>query len=487
MMRKSQTALSYAVQPAVVIRLLGQILLILAVLALAPLLVSLLFGEYQFSQRYAIVIVFSLLLALPTRYVRTREQIQANEALVIVALAFLLAPLLMLYPMSSAGIPLIDAVFEAVSAVTTTGLSTLAAVEDKPRTFLFARAWAQWYGGLGIVVFSIALLMRNQLAARRLTATTGSDSLVVTTAGVYARRMLLVYVALTAGGFCALLLLTGSVFDSLLHALAAISTGGFSPFADSLAAYPAWSARFAVLLIALLGAVPLPLYYLARHEGWRHLFFDVEVRALLALVLVAAGALTLCLHYSAGMDWAASAGHGLLQSLSAQSTAGFSSLDIAALDDTSKIVLILSMFVGGGAGSTAGGIKLLRLLIALRLLQLLLLRSTQPAHAVAHLELEGRVVANEDIQNALLLILLFAAVIVLSWLAFVLCGYPALDSLFEVVSATGTVGLSTGIASAALEPGLKLLLCVDMLLGRIEIIALLVVLYHRTWFGRRNS
>ena len=145
------------------------------------------------------------------------------------------------------------------------------------------------------------------------------------------------------------------------------------------------------------------------------------------------------------------------------------------------------MFVGGGAGSTAGGIKLLRLLIALRLLQLLLLRSTQPAHAVAHLELEGRVVANEDIQNALLLILLFAAVIVISWLAFVACGYPPLDSLFEVVSATGTVGLSTGIASPELEPGLKLLLCADMLLGRIEIIALAVVLYHRTWFGRRNN
>jgi trk system potassium uptake protein TrkH len=485
MMRKSQTALSYAVQPAVIIHYLGQILLILAVLALAPLLVSLLFREYQFSERYAVVIVLSLLLALPARYLRAREQIQANEALVIVALAFLLAPLLMLYPLSSAGISLIDTAFEAVSAVTTTGLSTLETVADKPRTFLFARAWAQWYGGLGIIVFSIALLMRNQLAARRLTATTGSDSL-VTTAGVYARRMLWVYLALTIGGFCVLLVLTGSVFDSLLHALAAISTGGFSPFDNSLAAYPAWSARFAVLLIALLGAVPLPLYYLARHEGWRHLFLDVEVRTLLALVLVVTGLLTLSLHHASGMDWATSAGHGLLQSLSAQSTAGFSSLDIAALDDSSKIVLILSMFVGGGAGSTAGGIKLLRLLIALRLLQLLLLRSTLPAHAVAHLELEDRVVANEDIQNALLLILLFAAVIVLSWLVFVACGYPALDSLFEVVSATGTVGLSAGITSTALEPGLKLLLCANMLLGRIEIIALVVVLYHRTWFGRRN-
>ena len=404
----------------------------------------------------------------------------------IVALAFLLAPLLMVYPMSSAGISLIDSAFESVSAVTTTGLSTLETVQDKPRTFLFARAWGQWYGGLGIVVFSIALLMRNQLVARRLTATAGSESL-VTTAGVYARRMLKVYLALTLAGFCLLFILTGSAFDSLLHSLAAVSTGGFSPYDDSVAAYAAWPARFTVLLIALLGAVPLPLYYLARHEGWRHLVLDVEVRTLLALVLGAAAALTLCLHYSVGMDWTASVGHGLLQSLSAQSTAGFSSLEIAALDDTSKIVLILSMFIGGGAGSTAGGVKLLRLLIALRLLQLLLLRSTQPAHAVVHLELEGRVVANDDIHNALLLILLFAAVVVVSWLAFVICGYPALDSLFEVVSATGTVGLSTGIAGTALEPGLKLLLCVDMLLGRIEIIALVVVLYHRTWFGRRNG
>ncbi|RMD70670.1 MAG: TrkH family potassium uptake protein, partial [Gammaproteobacteria bacterium] len=142
---------------------------------------------------------------------------------------------------------------------------------------------------------------------------------------------------------------------------------------------------------------------------------------------------------------------------------------------------------GGASGSTAGGIKLLRLLIFLQLLRFALLRSGMPEHAVAHPTLGGQPLEERDAARALLIILLFAATAALSWLPFVALGCDALDALFEVISAMGTVGLSAGISSPGLPAGLKLILCADMLLGRLEILALLVVCYPRTWFGKRRA
>ena len=145
----------------------------------------------------------------------------------------------------------------------------------------------------------------------------------------------------------------------------------------------------------------------------------------------------------------------------------------------------MSMFIGGGIGSTTGGIKILRLLILLRLFQILLQRTTISSHAVSEARLGGKLLESDDIQRALLLIFLFLLVILFSWFAFLMFGYPAMDALFEVVSAIGTVGLSTGITGEDLPQVLKALLCIDMLVGRVEIVALLVVLYPATWFGKR--
>jgi trk system potassium uptake protein TrkH len=173
--------------------------------------------------------------------------------------------------------------------------------------------------------------------------------------------------------------------------------------------------------------------------------------------------------------------------LSAQTTSGFSSLDPASLSPAGLAVLMAAMAVGGGVGSTAGGFKVLRLIIAAKVALGLVARTGLPPHAVRHPRLAGRRLGEEDLRGALVLILLFVAVVAASWLAFLAAGYDPLDSLFEVVSATGTVGLSTGITSPELPAGLKAVLAADMLLGRLEIVAWLVLLYPRTWLGRRKE
>jgi trk system potassium uptake protein TrkH len=177
--------------------------------------------------------------------------------------------------------------------------------------------------------------------------------------------------------------------------------------------------------------------------------------------------------------------HGVMLGTSAQTTTGFSSVDVGSLDPASKMLLMFSMFVGGGSGSTAGGIKLLRLLIIIRLLQYYLRRAAMPPHAVVHPRLSGEVLDRTETEQAMLVAGLFLVAVVLSWSAFVAFGYAPHDALFEVTSATGTVGLSTGITSADLEWPLKAVLCVDMLLGRLEVLALLVILYPATWIDKR--
>jgi trk system potassium uptake protein TrkH len=147
--------------------------------------------------------------------------------------------------------------------------------------------------------------------------------------------------------------------------------------------------------------------------------------------------------------------------------------------------MILSMFVGGDVGSTAGGIKIVRLLILARLVQVLLQRTSVTPHAVLTPRLGGRRIEADEARDAVCLAALFAGVNAASWVAFLAAGYDPLNALFDVASATGTVGLSSGVTSADLPAALKAVLCFDMLAGRLEVVALLVLFYPRTWIGRR--
>jgi len=481
---KQATELRYAVRFRVVLKYLGQLCLVLAALTLVPLVMSVIFGDTHISLRYGIVIGGLVALGSGLARLPTPTSVQANEGMVLVALMFLLTPLVMAYPMMSSGLSYLDAFFESVSGVTTTGLSTLATLDGAPSSFLFGRAWMQWYGGLGIVVLSLALVIQPGLLAKNLAVNETEAEDLVGGTKAHTQRVLNVYVALTVIGITGSMLVGLGLFDAVLYTFAAVSTGGFAPHDDSLARF-GWPAQTWITLLCLAGAVPLTMYHrmFRKKKGTR-----VDVFQLWAVVLAAA-VVTLLLGASmrmrGGLSWMQVFHMAPQLAVSAQSTAGFSSMSCSQLDPDSKLAVIFSMIVGGGAGSTAGGFKLLRLLIAASVFRLIIVRTCLPRHAVIEPRLAGRRLQGDEIQEALLLIFLYVAVVAVSWLQFVASGYDPLDSLFEVVSATGTVGLSVGITSADLPAPLKGVLCADMLMGRLEIIAWLVMLFPGTWFGKR--
>lgn len=484
-MGRAQRELFFAVRWRYIVRYLGQFCLVIGFLNLVPLGVALILAEYEIASSYAGLIIVLLGLWGASSRTRTCGHMQMNEAMVLAAAVFLLIPLVATIPQICAGIPFIDAWFETVSAATTTGLSTQGDVALEPRTFLFARAWMQWYGGLGIVVLSLALVVRPGMSALRLASMDAPDDLVGGTRA-HAQRVLLVYLVLTGGGLLLWMLLGGRPFEGLLYIFAAVSTGGFAPTTDSFAGLRAIRLAWVVTLAALAGAVPLALYHRSWQKGWRHFWQNMELRTLLL-----AGTLMTVLLGSAlrvqGMRFPEIIIHAPLMALSAQTTAGFSSLDPGLLDAGAKMTLILAMAMGGGVGSTAGGFKLLRLLILLGLLARCLKSLSVPPSAVVDQRLGRRRIEPNEVQDALMIILVFISVVFVSWVPFLVYGYAPLDALFEVVSATGTVGLSSGVTQASMPVFLKLVLCADMLLGRLEFVAWMVFFYHRTWFGRKRG
>jgi len=291
---------------------------------------------------------------------------------------------------------------------------------------------------------------------------------------------------LTACGLLLWLLLGGRPFAGLLYILAAVSTGGFAPTPGSLADLTALRLAWVVTLATLAGAIPLALYHQAWQKGWRHFWQNVELRTLLSVGILMTVLLG-CFFRAQGMSLAEIFTHAPLMAISAQTTAGFSSLDPGTLEAGSKMALILAMAMGGGVGSTAGGFKLLRVLILLGMIYRCLKSLSVPPSAVVEQRLGHRRIEPNEVQDALMIILMFIGVVFFSWGAFLVYGYAPLDALFEVVSATGTVGLSSGVTKASLPVSLKLVLCADMLLGRLEFVAWMVFFYHRTWFGRKRG
>ncbi len=475
--------LIYAIRPAVLLTYGGQLAFALALLCLPPLTVSLLCRELSYSWRFASLALLLLLAARSSRRLEEPSHVRRNEGLAITCAAFVISPLLMALALLPAGLSFTDTLFETISGITTTGLTTLAPISGRHTTFLFTRAWMQWYGGLGILVLSIALLMHHHATALPWQQPMPTSENIVSTVRGHALRMLVVYVGLTAIAISVTAFLFGTPLEIVTHALSAISTGGFSIRDDSIAGLGG-GGQVALMVVAWLGAVSLPLYYQAWYKGWRTAWRNAELRVF--LLLSVAVCMTFKLLYSDTTPAADGWRLAVVLGLSAQSGTGFTNTQVSELAPVLKLLLIYSMLIGGCVGSTAGGIKIYRLLVFYRIGINTLERSATSEHTVVKPRIGEHLLEPEEVQQVLLIGGVMLLTCALSWLPFVAYGYPPLDALFEVVSAVGTVGLSTGITGTELPTGLKYLLCFDMLAGRVEVLALLSLLYPRNWFGQRE-
>jgi len=266
-----------------------------------------------------------------------------------------------------------------------------------------------------------------------------------------------------------------------------VSTGGFANHDASLAGVASMPARGLITLLSLAGAISFSWYYLGYYRHASSLLREPQFRSFIIVCAVTVIVLFGFMSLEHPGQLADNLANAALTGISAQTTTGFSSLPLAELDPGSKLALIVSMFIGGELGSTAGGLKVLRLLILLSLVRLLVQQAAIPPSSRVVATLDGSPLQPAEINTVITLLVVYLLVILFSWAAFLVYGHAPLDALFEVVSALATAGLSVGVVSATLEPALKAVLCMDMLMGRVEVIAFLVLLYPRTWLGRKRG
>ncbi|MEM1301307.1 MAG: potassium transporter TrkG [Pseudomonadota bacterium] len=467
-------------RPATIALVLAKHAVLAALLFGPPLVWALFEGAWMFSTALAApVILGGVASAIVWRKGLPRD-LRGVEAMVSIALLFLLAAALSVPAFMTLGMPTAAALFEGMSAITTTGLSMARTPDDWPFAAHVLRSWMQWCGGLAMATAVLALVIGPGPAAKAIgkAGIDGRDRIRSTRA--QARELLEAYAALTLLFVVLISLAIGDLGEGLVLSLSAISTGGFAPRSDSLASYTLIG-QVAVILASIAGAISLLAFaHLLTRDGppiWAHPSVRRVGAAVVICAVVLACVLLIVPQPPAYLPT-------LLNLLSGITTAGFS-VSAIPLATPLIVIFVIAMIVGGDRGSTAGGLKMLRLSTMLAAARHVITLPRLPERAVAPFKHRGEKVSPDYLLMTLAVLGLYAATALFVWVWLLAQGYPPLSALFDTVSTLSTVGLSAGVVNPDMTVGTQLVLTLAMWLGRLEFIAVIVLLLPGTWIKTR--
>lgn len=472
-----------------VLKTVGQLLRVEAVLMVLPLAVSLYYKE-KISYIYAIVIALLLLFgSLLTLAKAKSKRLYAREGFVIVALSWMLMSVFGALPFYISGaIPsYIDAFFETVSGLTTTGATILSEVEMLPKSILFWRSFTHWIGGMGVIVFVVAFLPQRDMQSMpvmRAEVPGPTMGKLVSKTTVSARILYIMYTVLTVAEIISLLCCKLPLFDSVTTAFSTAGTGGFSIRNASIAAYSNLPAEIVISLFMLLFGINFNLYYLLIIKQFKRVFKSEELWTYIGIVAVS----TL---FIAGniSPLVSSFGTALRQAgfqvASIITTTGFGTADIASWPMVSQFIIVLLMFIGGCAGSTGGGLKVARIIILIKTGLREIRRALNP-RSVRCIKLDGAVLEKEVVSGTSIYFLIYMLIIGVSSLLVAFNGFDMTATVTSVISCVNNIGpvLGNGFMINSLADFSwfsKLVLSADMLIGRLEIFPMIVLFMPSVW------
>ena len=470
---------------------IGRILLTEAALLVLPAVTALAYGESlrPFLLTALLLVAVGLVMG---RKKPVRTALYARDGFAVVALAWLLMSAFGALPFVISGdIPFyVDAFFETVSGFTTTGASILTEIEPLHRGILFWRSFTHWVGGMGVLVFVMAILpmtdghgmhlMRAEVpgpSVGKLVSRMGDTAKILY--GIYLVLTVIEIVLLMAGGM--------PLFDSCIHAFGSAGTGGFSNRNLSVGAYD--NAYFDVVIgvFMLLFGVNFNLYYFLLIKRFRDVFHSEELRTYLLIVAAAVAAIAADIFRIYG-SVAQSLRYAFFQVASIITTTGFATADFNLWPSFSKAILVTLMFIGACAGSTGGGIKVARVVILCKT-SLGDMRKMLHPNAVTTVRFEGKPLTDRSIRSVHLFLTVYILIFTVSVLLLSLERFDVVTTFTAVASCINNIGPGLEVVGpmgnfSAFSPAAKLLLAFDMLVGRLEIFPMLLLFAPSIWKRR---
>jgi len=408
-------------------------------------------------------------------------EMKTEESIILVASIWLIIALFGSIPFLT-HLSAVDAYFESMSGFTATGLTMFKDVESLPQSLLLWRSIIEWVGGIGIVAIMLAAILHPNTAASKLYKAEGRTERIATSIVDTVKTIWKIYVLFTIIGIALLYIVGMPLFDATNHSLTAIATGGFSTKNESIGAYDNFLVEIVIMLLMFLGATSFGIHAkVILKKEWKALWKSSEFKAMVAITtlftLLFLSHYLLNHHTNNSEEVAKYGGESLFHVFSALSGTGFNTVDLGKIDPFQKGVLTAVMIFGGGYGSTASALKLIRVIILILALKRYVIRAILPREAVLPLKIGGRIFKDDEIlENALYSFMYISLVIIGAFVLMAINNFSMVDSLFEVASAAGNVGLSIGITSVKLGITSKTVLIITMWAGRLEVIPILVLI-----------
>lgn len=472
------------------IYLLGTILLCEACLLCLPLAVALIYSEPIMPFIQTIVILLAVSVPAVLSKPKNRK-IYAREGFISVSLAWILLSLFGGLPfLFSGAIPsYIDCVFETVSGFTTTGSTILTQVEQLDRSILFWRSFTHWVGGMGVLVFVLAIIPSDGDSIHLLKAEVPGPEKggkLVPKIRKTAKILYAIYAALTLIMIVCLLLSGQGLFESIIDSLATAGTGGFSMKNASIGGYGNPAAEWVIAVFMVLFGINFNLFYFALIGRVKDALKSEELKWYLALVFGCTAAIVVNLMNSGVFDkLSETVRHSFFQVATVVSTTGFATVNYEAWPSFSKTILLILTVTGACAGSTAGGLKMSRCIILLKNMKRELKHMLRPK-SVNVIRLDGQVVSEETVRGAVNYLSIYVALIVFSVIIISIDNFGFTTNFTAVLTCINNVGPGLEMVGPAgnfsqFSDLSKIVLTLDMLIGRLEIMPMLILFFPAAW------
>ena len=477
------------------LNVLGIISLTVAGLMAIPFILALAYSEVATPLAFGITILALLVVGIPATLIKAKDKkLSARGGFLIVSLGWIYISLMGAIPFCiSKAIPnYIDAVFETISGFTTTGASILTEIEALPKSILFWRSFTHWIGGMGVLLFIIAVLPKGDPTIVHLIKAESPGpqfGKLVSKLRFSAQITYGIYIVLTLLEVIALACCGCSAYDSFVHTFATAGTGGFSSYNASIAGLNSLAAEVVITIFMMIFSINFNLFYLLIIGHFKNVIKSEELRTLFGVFIVSAFAIGISLTVTKTVgNFGEALRLASFQSASIMSTTGFSTADYTAWPAFCQVILFVLMFIGGSGGSTAGGLKVSRIIISFKS-GLRRLKTSISPKSFSPVKLDGKPITDELTNSVNNYVCMFFIIVGVSTLLVSLTS-PSDFGLLENLSAVATCINNVGPGFGKIGPTgnfssfsilSKLVLCFDMLIGRLEIIPLLLVFYPKSW------